>query len=239
MGVSTDLLAQARGISRQAQDAFALTSHQKAAAAQAAGEFRAEIAPVMTYGRNNAPILVEQDQCIRPDTSLERLAELQPAFLPVGGTVTAGNASPLSDGAAAMLVMSLEKAHALGLKPLVRIVATAMAGVPPIEFGLGPVPATRKVLARAKMTLADLDLIEINEAFAAQVLACLQELDVDLQKLNVRGGALAIGHPLGASGARIATTLIHNMVARGATTGLATMCVGHGQGMAVVFERVD
>ena len=239
MGVATDRFAHKRGITRRAQDEFALESHRKAAAAQAAGEFRPEIVPVPTTGRNGQTVLVEQDQCIRPDTSLERLAELQPAFLPPGvGTITAGNASPLSDGAAAVLIMSEEKAKALGLRPLVRVVATAIAGVPPTDFPMGPVPATKRVLQRAGMTLADMDLVELNEAFAAQVLICLQELDIDPAKLNVRGGSLAIGHPLGASGARITTTLIRAMIDRGATLGLATMCVGHGQGIAAIYERV-
>ncbi len=239
MGTATDLLASNRGITRQQQDAYALESHQKAAAAQEAGAFQAEIVPVMTRGRKNVEMLVEKDQCIRADTSLERLAELQPAFLPVEGTVTAGNASPLSDGAAALLIMSEAKARALGFRPLVRIAATAAVGVDPLEFGLGPVPATQVALERAGMTLQDIDLVEINEAFAAQVLACLREMPVAVERLNVRGGALAIGHPLGASGARISTTLIRAMVDRGAATGLATMCVGHGQGMAAVFERTD
>jgi acetyl-CoA acetyltransferase family protein len=154
------------------------------------------------------------------------------------GTVTAGNSSPLNDGASAMLVMSDEKAKSLGLKPLVRVVATAVAGVDPCVMGTGPVPATQKALQRAGMTLADIDLVEINEAFAAQTLACAQMLELDQEKLNVRGGAIAIGHPLGASGARISTTLIHTMIDQDATLGLATMCIGVGQGITTIFERV-
>jgi acetyl-CoA acyltransferase len=238
MGYTAEFLAQIRGISREAQDEFALASHRKAAAAQAAGQFSREIVP--TWGRDaeGNRILVQADQCVRPDTSLEALAELKPAFMPGIGTVTAGNSSPLNDGAAAMLVMSEDKARSLGLTPLVRIIATAVAGVDPCVMGTGPVPATRKVLRRAGMTLADMDLVELNEAFAAQALACAEELKLDPEKLNVRGGAIAIGHPLGASGARIATTLIHAMVDRNASIGLATMCIGVGQGIATIFERV-
>jgi acetyl-CoA acetyltransferase family protein len=167
---------------------------------------------------------------------MQALAELKPAFMPGMGTVTAGNSSPLNDGAAAMLVMSDEKAQQLGLKPLVRIVASAVVGVDPCVMGTGPVPATQKALARAGLTLEDIELVELNEAFAAQSLACIKMLGLDVEKVNVRGGAIAIGHPLGASGARIATTLIHNMLDRGARYGLATMCIGVGQGIATVFE---
>ncbi len=238
MGVTAEFLAQTQGISREEQDAFALRSHQRAAAATAKGEFKPEIVPI--YGRDEAGnrILVEIDQCIRPDASMEALAALKPAFMPGMGTVTAGNSSPLNDGAAALLVMSEEKAKSLGLKPLVRIVATAVVGVDPAVMGTGPVPAVKKALERAGMKLADIDLIELNEAFASQALACIRMLKLDEEKINVRGGAIAIGHPLGASGARIATTLIHNMIDTGAATGLATMCIGVGQGIATVFERV-
>jgi acetyl-CoA acyltransferase len=238
MGVTAEFLAQTQGISRQEQDAFAMRSHQRAAAATAKGEFKNEIIPV--WGRSEAGerTLVEADQCIRPDCSMEGLAALKPAFMPGVGTVTAGNSSPLNDGAAALLMMSQEKAEELGLKPLVRVLATAVVGVDPCVMGTGPVPATQKALKRAGLTLKDIDLIELNEAFAAQVLACIRMLEMDEEKINVRGGAIAIGHPLGASGARIATTLIHNMVDRGATLGLATMCIGVGQGIATIFERV-
>jgi acetyl-CoA acyltransferase len=238
MGFTAEFLAQTQGIDRTAQDEFALASHRKAAAATDAGEFTPEIIPV--WGRDEAghQALITQDQCIRRDTSLEALAALPPAFMPKIGTVTAGNSSPLNDGAAALLLMSAERAKELGLSPLVKVRATAVAGVDPAVMGTGPVPATQRALKRAGLTLADVDLIELNEAFAAQALACMGMLDLDSTKVNVRGGAIAIGHPLGASGARIATTLIHAMVARDAAIGLATMCIGIGQGIATVFERV-
>jgi len=239
MGVTAEFLAQTQGISREEQDEFALRSHQRAAAAQAAGEFKDEIVPI--YGRNEAGerILVTSDQCVRPDASLAALTALEPAFMPKIGTVTAGNSSPLNDGAAALLIMSEGKAKSLGLKPLVRVRATAVAGVEPCVMGTGPVPATQKALKRAGLSLHDIDLIELNEAFAAQSLACIRLLGLDREKVNVRGGAIAIGHPLGASGARISTTLIHTMLDRGANLGLATMCIGVGQGIATIFERVQ
>lgn len=238
MGVTAEFLAQTHDISRRDQDAFALRSHQRAAAAHSRGEFQREIVPVYAKDEQGQRFLATTDQCVRPDTSLEALAALEPAFLPKLGTVTAGNSSPLNDGAAALLVMSEAKAKALGLKPLARVRATAVAGVEPCVMGTGPVPAVQKVLQRAKLTLRDIDLIELNEAFAAQALACIRLLGLDEEKVNVRGGAIALGHPLGASGARIATTLIHAMVDRQATLGLATMCIGLGQGIATVFERV-
>ena len=238
MGVTAEFLAQTQGISREDQDAFALRSHQLAAATQAAGDFSREIIPM--YGRDEEGnrVLADADQCVRADTSLEALGGLSPAFMPKVGTVTAGNSSPLNDGAAALLVMSEEKAKSLGLTPLVRVKSTAVAGVEPSVMGTGPVPATAKALERAGMTLADIDVIELNEAFAAQSLACIRMSKLDPEKVNVRGGSIAIGHPLGASGARIATTLIHAMVARDANIGLATMCIGVGQGIATIFERV-
>jgi acetyl-CoA acyltransferase len=239
MGVTAEFLAQSQGISRQDQDAFALASHQKAAAAHAAGEFAREIVPM--YVRNEAGERVETtwDQCLRADASLAALSALEPAFLPKFGTVTAGNSSPLNDGAAAMLVMSQDKAKSLGLKPLARIRATAVAGVDPCVMGTGPVPAVKKLLKKSGVSLADVDLIELNEAFASQSLACIRMLKLDEAKVNVRGGAIAIGHPLGASGARIATTLIHAMHDRGVRLGIATMCIGFGQGIATLFERVE
>jgi acetyl-CoA acyltransferase len=238
MGITAEFLAQSQGITREDQDRFALGSHLKAAAATEKGEFDAEIVPV--WGRDEAGnrTLVERDQCIRPDASIESLAALKPAFMPEIGTVTAGNSSPLNDGAAALLMMSEESAARLGLKPLVKVRATAVAGVDPCVMGTGPVPATRKALERAGLKLSDIELVELNEAFAAQALACIRLLDLDEAKVNVRGGAIAIGHPLGASGARIATTLIHTMLDRDATLGLATMCIGVGQGIAVIFERI-
>ena len=238
MGYTAEFLAMTQGITRQEQDAFALRSHQRAAAAHANGEFRNEIVPVYGRDEDGERFLVETDQCVRADCSADGLGVLKPAFIPGMGTVTAGNSSPLNDGAAALLIMSEEKARALGLKPLVRVRATAVAGVDPAVMGTGPVPATKKALERAGMTLDDIDLFELNEAFAAQALACMQMLKLDEQKVNVRGGAVAIGHPLGASGARIATTLIHNMIDGNANVGLATMCIGVGQGIATIFERV-
>jgi acetyl-CoA acyltransferase len=238
MGITAEFLAQTQGISREEQDKFALASHQKASAAYAEGEFEAELVPV--WGRDEAGnrVLVDRDQCVRSDTSLEALAALPPAFMPGLGTVTAGNSSPLNDGAAALLVMSEERAESLGRMPLVKNPATAEARVDPAVMGTGPVPATQKALKRAGLSLKDIDLIELNEAFAAQAIACIRMLEMDEAKVNVRGGAIAIGHPLGASGARIATTLIHTMHDRNARLGLATMCIGVGQGIAVIFERV-
>jgi acetyl-CoA acyltransferase len=238
MGVTAEFLAQTQDISRQDQDAFALRSHQQAAAAHAKGEFQREIVPVYARDEDGRRFLATGDQCVRSDTSMEALAALEPAFMPKVGTVTAGNSSPLNDGAAALLVMSEAKAKELGLKPLVRVRATAVAGVEPSVMGTGPVPATQKALKRAGLTLKDIDLIELNEAFAAQALACIRMLGLDEGKVNVRGGAIAIGHPLGASGARIATTLINTMIDREARLGLATMCIGMGQGIATIFERV-
>jgi len=237
MGFTAEFLAQSQGISREAQDQFALASHQKAAAATAAEAFANEIIPVWGRDEAGSSTLVTSDQCIRPDGSLEALAGLKPAFMPGIGTVTAGNSSPLNDGAAALLVMSEAKAKSLGLKPLVRIRATAVAGVDPSVMGTGPVPATQKALKRAGLELADIDVIELNEAFASQSLACIQMLGLDSEKVNVRGGSIAIGHPLGASGARISTTLIHAMLASDVNLGLATMCIGIGQGIATIFER--
>lgn len=238
MGVTAEFLAQTTDISREDQDAFALRSHQKAVAAQDNGDFQGEILPVYGHDENGRRMLMQTDQCVRSNTTPEALAALAPAFMPGTGTVTAGNSSPLNDGAAALLVMSEEKARSLGLQPLVRIRSTAIAGVEPSVMGTGPVPATRKALARAGVTLGDIDLIELNEAFAAQSIACIRMLKLDEERVNVRGGAIAIGHPLGASGARIATTLIRAMVDRDANLGLATMCIGVGQGIATVFERV-
>ena len=238
MGVTAEFLAQTQGISREQQDEFALRSHQLAEEAHNQGRFENQIVPF--YGRDEQGnrFLATKDQCVRADTSMEALGQLNPAFMPKMGTVTAGNSSPLNDGAAAMLVMSDDKAESLGLKPLVRIVSTAVAGVEPSVMGTGPVPATQKALARAGLALADMDVVELNEAFAAQALACARMLDLDVNKVNVHGGSIAIGHPLGASGARIATTLIHAMVDRDVRYGLATMCIGAGQGIATIFERI-
>jgi len=238
MGVTAEFLAQTQGISREEQDQFALRSHKLAAAAQANGEFKREMLPI--WGRDEAGnrILVDFDQCVRADATLESLASLKPAFMPGMGTVTAGNSSPLNDGAAAILIMSEEKAKSLGLTPLVRILATAVVGVDPSVMGTGPVPATKKALKRAGLKLEDIDVIELNEAFASQAIACMRMLKMDPEKVNVRGGSVAIGHPLGASGARITSTLVNNMIDRDAKLGLATMCIGVGQGIATIFERV-
>ena len=239
MGITAEFLAQTQGISREEQDAFAMRSHLRAAAAHREGRFNPELVPVWGRDETGNRVLIEVDQCVRPDCTMEGLAALKPAFMPGMGTVTAGNSSPLNDGAAAMLVMSDEKAKELGLKPLVRIVSTAVVGVEPAVMGTGPVPATHKALKRAGLKLSDIDVVELNEAFAAQAIACIRMLELDEEKVNVRGGAIAIGHPLGASGARISTTLIHNMIDSGAKLGLATMCIGVGQGIATIFERVE
>jgi acetyl-CoA acyltransferase len=238
MGLTAENLALRYRISRRDQDEFALRSHQKAAAATDAGEFKDEIIP--TWGRDDDGRRRQMtiDQCIRRDTSLEALGALKPAFMPEGGTVTAGNSSPLNVGAAALLMMSEDRAKDLGLTPKVRVRAMAVAGVDPSVMGIGPVPATHKALERAGLKMEDIGLIELNEAFAAQSLAVLKLLKANPEKVNVRGGAIAIGHPLGASGARIATTLIHAMLDKKVQFGLATMCIGAGQGIATIFEAV-
>ncbi|RMG54165.1 MAG: thiolase family protein [Acidobacteria bacterium] len=240
MGETAENLVDRYEIPRQEQDAFALASHQKAVAATEEGRFRDEIVPVEVPQKKGDPLLVTQDEGPRPDTSPEKLAKLRPVFRQ-GGSVTAGNASSLNDGAAALVIMSAAKARALGLRPMARIVTSAVAGVHPNIMGIGPVPATRKALQRAGLRLEDIDLIELNEAFAAQVLACLKEFQqdggVDPSRLNPNGGAIALGHPLGCSGARIMVTLIHEMRRRGARWGLATMCIGVGQGIATIVEQ--
>lgn len=238
MGVTAEFLAQSQDISREDQDRFALLSHQRATAAHAAKKFAQEIIPIYGHDEQGNRFLVDHDQCVRADTSLEALGGLAPAFLPKVGTVTAGNSSPLNDGAAALLIMSADKAQQLGLTARMRIRATAVAGVDPCVMGTGPVPATQKALQRAGLRLSDIGLIELNEAFAAQALACIRMLKLDPEKVNVHGGAIALGHPLGASGARIATTLMHAMLDRDVELGLATMCIGAGQGIATVLERM-
>jgi len=238
MGLTAENLAIRYKISRKQQDEFALRSHRLAAEATDSGMFADEVIPTWGRDEEGRKILVTQDQCIRRDTSLESLAALKPAFMPEGGTVTAGNSSPLNVGAAATLVMSEDRAKELGLKPKVRIKAMAVAGVDPSVMGIGPVPATHKALERAGLKLEDIGLVEINEAFAAQTLAVIKQLGLNLDKVNVRGGAIAIGHPLGASGARIATTLIHAMLDRKVQFGLATMCIGAGQGIATILEAI-
>jgi 3-oxoadipyl-CoA thiolase len=237
MGETAENVAQKYRITREEQDAFALQSHQRAVAAMHAGRFNDEIVPVAVPQRKGDPVIVDSDEGPRPDTSLEKLAKLKPAFRE-GGTVTAGNSSQVNDGAAALLLASTAKARALGLKPMARIVATAVAGVHPSYMGIGPVPATQKALNRARLRPEQIDLVELNEAFAAQSLACLRELGFDQGRCNVNGGAIALGHPLGCSGARILATLLHEMGRRGSRYGLATMCIGVGQGIATIVERI-
>jgi acetyl-CoA acyltransferase len=238
MGLTAENLALRYRIGRREQDEFAVRSHRRAAEATDSGAFAREVIPTWGRDEEGRRKVMTEDQCIRRDTTVEALGALKPAFMPEGGTVTAGNSSPLNVGAAALLMMSEERARELGLTPKVRVRAMAVAGVDPSVMGLGPVPATHKALQRAGLKLEDIDLIEINEAFAAQTLAVIKLLKADPEKVNVRGGAIAIGHPLGGSGARIAATLIHAMEARNARLGLATMCVGAGQGIATIFERV-
>jgi len=248
--LSTGLVAENHahesGISRQAQDAFALRSHQRALAAIESGRFSNEIIPVTATlidaaqngrGPTTRQVAFAIDEGPRRDTSAEALAKLRPAFHPAG-SVTAGNSSQTSDGAAAVIVTSAERARAAGLTPLARFVTFATAGVEPERFGIGPVPAIRKALKLAGLTLDDIDLIELNEAFAAQVLACLKELPIDPDRLNVNGGAIALGHPLGCTGAKLTTTLLYEMKRRNARYGMVTMCVGGGMGAAGIFERV-
>ena len=237
-GETAENVAEKYHINRQDQDEFALGSHRKALKAHEEGRLKDEIIPFEIPQRNGAPIIHSKDEGPRADTSLEKLAALQPSFKK-GGSVTAGNSSPLSDGAAALFVTTPQKAEQLKLKPMVRIVASATAGVHPNYMGIGPIPATQKALKRAGLTIDQIDLVELNEAFASQVLACARELGIDFKKLNVNGGAIALGHPLGCSGARIMTTLIHEMKKRGSRYGLATMCIGVGQGIATIVERVN
>jgi 3-oxoadipyl-CoA thiolase len=229
---------EARDVTRERQDAFALRSHQRAIAAIEGGLFDGQIVPVPVPQRKGEPVIVARDEHPRADTSLEALARLRPAFRE-GGSVTAGNSSGINDGAAATLVVEAERARGLGLRPLARVVATAVAGVDPAIMGVGPVPAARKALARAGITVGDLDLVELNEAFASQSVVCIDELGLDPEKVNVNGGAIALGHPLGASGARLVTMLVHELARRGGRYGLATMCIGVGQGIATVVERVE
>jgi len=240
MGITAELLAMQHKISRQAQDEFALRSHQRAHAATVAGDFDSEIIPIEGHSAEGMLQQCKHDEPIRPDTTLEALAALRPAFNPVSGSVTAGNASALSDGASAVLVMSGERADALGLKPMASIRGMATAGVDPSIMGYGPVPAVNKALKRANLSIQDIKLFELNEAFAAQSLPVLKDLkilDVAEERVNLNGGAIALGHPLGCSGSRIVTTLLHLMEKKEKALGVATMCIGLGQGIATVFER--
>lgn len=236
MGVTAENIAKKYGITRQEQDDLALASQQKAAAARAAGKFKDEIVPVLIPQKKGDPLVFDTDEYIKTDASAEGLAKLRPAF-DKEGTVTAGNASGINDSAAAVMLMTAEKAVALGLKPMATVKAAASAGVDPSIMGMGPVPATQKALARAGWQLADLDLIEANEAFAAQALGVARELKWDWNKVNVNGGAIALGHPIGASGCRVLVTLLHEMVRRDAKKGLATLCIGGGMGVALAVER--
>ncbi|MEK8052460.1 acetyl-CoA C-acetyltransferase [Ideonella sp. DXS22W] len=236
MGITAENVAKQYGISRDAQDALALASQQKAAAAQEAGRFKDEIVPVTIPQKKGDPVVFAADEFINKKTSAEALSGLRPAF-DKAGSVTAGNASGINDGAAAVMVMSAAKAAALGLKPLGRIASYASAGLDPKIMGMGPVPAARKALERAGWKAADLDLLEINEAFAAQACAVNQEMGWDTSKVNVNGGAIAIGHPIGASGCRILVTLLHEMQKRDAKKGIASLCIGGGMGVALTIER--
>jgi acetyl-CoA C-acetyltransferase len=236
MGITAENVARKYGITREAQDALALASQQKAAAAQESGRFKDEIVPVLIPQKKGDPLVFDADEFINKKTTAEALAGLRPAF-DKAGSVTAGNASGINDGAAAVMVMTAAKAAALGLKPLARIASYASAGLDPAIMGMGPVPAAKKALERAGWTAADLDLLEINEAFAAQACAVHQEMGWDTAKVNVNGGAIAIGHPIGASGCRILVTLLHEMIRRDAKKGIASLCIGGGMGVALTVER--
>jgi acetyl-CoA C-acetyltransferase len=234
MGLTAENVAKRCNVSREAQDEWAVTSQTRAVAARDSGHFDAEIVPVTVPDGT----VVTRDDGPRPGTTLEKLAELKPAFDPENGTVTAGNACPLNDGAAAVLVMSAEKAKALGLQPKARIVASSVAAIRPEIMGLGPIPAVAKVLEQAGMTLDDIDIVELNEAFAAQVVPCMEEWGIDPEKLNPFGGAIALGHPFGMTGARIMTTLLNGLETLDGTYGLETMCVAGGMGQAMIVERL-
>jgi 3-oxoadipyl-CoA thiolase len=237
MGETGENVAERYGISREAQDAFALRSHQRAVAAAEGGLFAEEIVAVEAPKGRRETVTVDADEGPRPDASAEKLAKLRPVFRE-GGTVTAGNASTLNDGAACTLIASEKGAEEIGAEPLARVVSTGVAGVDPAYMGIGPVEAIPKALEKADLTLDQVDLIEINEAFASQVLACVKKLGIDEEKLNVNGGAIALGHPLGCSGARLTTTLVRELRRRGGKYGVASLCVGVGQGLATVFEAV-
>jgi acetyl-CoA acetyltransferase family protein len=238
MGETAENVAERWNVDRAAQDGFALASQQKAVAAIDAGRFDDQIVPITVPSRKVEPVVVSRDEHHRADTSAEALAKLRPAFRE-GGSVTAGNSSGINDGASAVLVVEAEKARDLGLRPMARVVSTAVAGVDPAIMGYGPVPATRKALDRAGITVADLDLVELNEAFASQSIVCIDDLGLDPVRVNVNGGAIALGHPLGMSGARLITMLTHELCRTGGRYGLATMCIGVGQGIATIVERID
>jgi 3-oxoadipyl-CoA thiolase len=237
LGETAEEVARRCGISREQQDAFALESQRRTARAMEESRFADEIVPVEVVGRKGERTRVERDEHPRPDVTIEKLGAMRPAFVRDGGTVTAGSSSGINDGASALLIMSDDSARAAGLRPMARVVASAVAGVSPEVMGMGPVPATRKALERAGLSMDDMDLIELNEAFASQSIACMRELGADPDKVNVNGGAIALGHPLGASGARVLTTLVHELARREKRFGLATMCIGVGQGIATIVER--
>jgi 3-oxoadipyl-CoA thiolase len=238
LGETAENVAEQCRVSREDQDAFALASQQRAARAVSEGRFAREIVAVEVRDRRGVKSFVDRDEHPRPDATLEKLRAMKPAFRPSGGTVTAGSSSGINDGASAILIMNADVAAQRGLRPLARIVVSAVAGVAPDVMGLGPVPAIRKALDRAGLTIDAIDLVELNEAFAAQAVACVRALGIDPARVNVNGGAIALGHPLGASGARIVTTLVHEMVRRQARYGLAAMCIGVGQGIATIVERI-
>jgi len=237
MGETAENLVREYGILRAEQDAYAAESQRRAAEAISSGRFSDEIAPVTMEGIKGRSVLVENDEHPRLDTTVEALAKLPPVFDPESGTVHAGNSSGITDAAAALVLASEEQVHRAGSEPLGRVVAWTSAGVEPERMGIGPVPALKSLLAKQKLTLPEVELMELNEAFAAQVIACARELSLDLSRVNVNGGAIALGHPIGATGARIATTLLHEMKKRAAKRGIATLCISGGMGMAVLFER--
>ena len=239
MGETAENVAERWNVSRERQDAFALESHRRSVAAIEAGRFADQIVPVEVQGRKGDVTVVDRDEHPRADTSTEALGKLRPAFKRDGGSVTAGNSSGINDGASAVLLVEAGRAGALGLQPMARVVSTAVAGVDPAVMGVGPVPATRKALERAGLGVDDLDLVELNEAFASQSLVCIDELGLDPAKVNVNGGAIALGHPLGMSGGRLITMLTHELRRTGGRYGLATMCIGVGQGIATIVERID
>ncbi|NKF23361.1 acetyl-CoA C-acyltransferase FadA [Solimonas marina] len=241
MGLTAEMLSQTHQINREQQDQFALASHQKAYAAWKNGEFKNEMVPVQGHDADGAPLLVDFDEVVRPDANLADLGKLRPVFNPKGGSVTAGNSSALSDGASCALIMSADKAKALGLKPMAKIVSMASAGCNPSIMGIGPVPASQKALKRAGLSIDNIDYFELNEAFAAQSLAVLKDLKLTerMDRVNIRGGAIALGHPLGCSGARITGALAHVLNDKNAEFGLATMCIGMGQGVATVLQRLQ
>jgi len=238
MGETGENVAERCGVTREEQDEFALRSHQRAVRAIEDGRFASQIVPIVVTKPKGEPFTVDRDEHPRPDTSIEALARLRPAFRE-NGSVTAGNSSGINDGASATVVVDADFARSHGLAPLARVVSTAVAGVDPAVMGLGPIPASRKALERAGLSVVDLDLIELNEAFASQSIVCMRELGLDPEKVNVNGGAIAIGHPLGMSGARLITMLAHELRRTGRRYGLATMCIGVGQGIATIIERID